>query len=264
MSPRIVVERQPATRYIPRMSLRNIHTVLVRPMYGGNIGSVCRALKNMGLSSLRLVAPRETVDWNEARKMALSAHDILEARQEFPDLPSAVADCVQVACTSGLPGLYRAHAYTPREWAPVFLGSAEHHPVALVFGTEDNGLNNDELALGTQIIRIPSSPNYASLNLAQAVMVCVYELFLATGHFQPAGEHHPEAPNFMRERMYDMWDDMLKEIGFYDDRKAGHMMMAFRRIFARGKLSVADVNILMGVARQVLWKVRKTGEPDAP
>jgi len=237
------------------MSLRNIHVVLVRPLYGGNIGSVCRAMKNMGLTNLRLVAPQETVEYAEAYKMAVSADDILEARKVFPDLPSAVDECVQVAGTTNRQGLYRAHSYTPREWAPVFLDSARGNQVALVFGPEDNGLSNEELALCTQIIRIPSSPNYTSLNLSQAVMVCVYELFLATGHFQPTGEHHPEAPSQMRERMYEMWDNMLRDIGFYEDEKADHMMMAMRRIFSRGKLSVADVNILMGIARQTRWRM---------
>lgn len=245
------------------MSLRNIHVVLVRPLYGGNIGSVCRAMKNMGLTHLRIVAPQPTVDWDEARKMAVSAGDVLDARMTFDDLPAAVADCAQVAGTSARPGLYRAHAYTPREWAPVFLDSARGHHIAAVFGCEDNGLSNEELALCTQIIRIPSSPLYSSLNLSQAVMVCCYELFLATGHFQPTGEHHPEAPSVMRERMVAMWDDMLREIGFYDDEKADHMLMAMRRIFSRGKLSVADVNILMGIARQTLWRIEhpKPGDP---
>lgn len=230
--------------------------MLARPLYGGNIGSVCRAMKNMGLSSLRLVSPQPTVDWEEAKKMALSAGDVLEARVEFSDMAAAVADCVQVAGTTARTGLYRAHAYTAREWAPVFLESARAHPVAMVFGCEDNGLSNEELALCTQIIRIPSSPQYSSLNLSQAVMICCYEIFLATGHFQPAGEHHPEAPAVMRERMVAMWDDMLREIGFYDDEKSEHMLMAMRRIFSRGKLSVADVNILMGVARQTQWRVK--------
>lgn len=238
------------------MSLRNVHAVLVRPLYGGNIGSVCRAMKNMGLSSLRLVAPQESVDWDEAAKMAVSAQDLLEGRREYSDLAAAVADCVQVAGTTNRAGLYRAHSYTPREWAPVFLDSAREHPVALVFGPEDNGLSNEELALCTQIIRIPSSPRYPSLNLAQAAMVCCYELFLATGHFQPAGEHHPEAPSVLRERMVAMWDDMLRDIGFYEEEKAEHMLMAMRRIFSRGKLSVADVNILMGIARQTQWKIK--------
>ncbi|HMO50908.1 MAG TPA: RNA methyltransferase [Kiritimatiellia bacterium] len=243
------------------MSLRNVQVVLVRSLYGGNIGSVCRAIKNMGLSNLRLVTPRETVDYEEAAKMALSAGDILEARQVFPDLASAVADCAQVAGTTARDGLYRAHAYTAREWAPVFLSSARAHPVAMVFGPEDHGLSNEELALCTQIIRIPSSPNYSSLNLSHAVMVCAYELFVATGHFQPTGEHHPEAPSVMRERMVAMWETTLREIGFFDDEKSEHMMMAMRRIFSRGKLSVADVNILMGVARQTQWRIRHPVDP---
>ncbi len=229
--------------------------VLVRPLYGGNMGSVCRAMKNMGLSNLRVVAPRETVDMDEAVKMALSARDILDRREEFPDLASAVAECAQVAGTTNRQGIYRAHAYTAREWAPVFLDSARQHPVAIVFGPEDNGLSNEELALCTQVVRIPSSPLYTSLNLAQAVIICAYELFLATGHFQPTGEHHPEAPLVMRERMLAMWETLLNDIGFFDDEKADHMMMAVRRIFSRGKLSVADVNILMGIARQTRWRI---------
>jgi tRNA/rRNA methyltransferase len=237
------------------MSLRNIMVVLVRPLYGGNVGSVCRAMKNMGLSRLRLVAPLESMDYHEAVKMAVSAGDVLDNRDVFGTLAEAVAECAQVAGTTNRQGLYRAHCYTAREWAPVFLQSAREHQVALVFGPEDNGLSNEELALCSQIIRIPSSPNYPSLNLSQAVMVCCYELFLATGHFQPSGEHHPEAPSAMRERMYAMWDDMLREIGFYDEEKADHMMMAMRRIFSRGKLSIADVNILMGIARQTQWKI---------
>jgi len=224
-------------------------------MYGGNIGSVCRAMKNMGLSRLRLVNPQDSIDWEEAEMMAVSADDILAARTVYPTLAEAVAECGQVAGTTNRTGLYRAHSYTAREWAPVFLDSARSNEVAVVFGTEDNGLSNEELALCSQIVRIPSSPNYSSLNLSQAVLVCCYEIFLATGHFQPTGEHHPEAPSAMRERMYTMWDDTLKRIGFYDDEKAEHMMMAVRRIFSRGKLSVADVNIMMGIARQTQWRL---------
>lgn len=243
------------------MSMRNIHVVLVRPMYGGNIGAVCRAMKNMGLTSLRLVAPRDDINYEEAVKFALSAGDVLAARQVYDDLPSAINECAQVAGTTARQGIYRAHSYTAREWAPVFLDSARANQVAMVFGAEDNGLSNEELALCTQIVRIPSSPLYSSLNLGQAVLICCYELFLATGHFQPTGEHHPEAPVQMRERMVAMWDEMLRRIGFYEDQKADHMLMAMRRIFSRGKLSTADVNILMGVARQAMWKI---DHPDHP
>jgi tRNA/rRNA methyltransferase len=245
------------------MSLSNIEVILVRPLYGGNIGSVCRAMKNMGLSRLCLVDPQGSVDFGEAVKMAVSAVDLLDARRQTATLAEAVADCAQVAGTTARTGLYRAHAYTAREWAPVFLDSARANPVALVFGPEDNGLSNDELALCTQVIRIPSSPQYSSLNLSQAVLICCYELFVATGSFQPTGEHHPEAPSAMRERMCMMWDEMLRDIGFYDDAKSGHMMMAMRRIFSRGKLSVADVNILMGIARQTEWRIKQAGSGGA-
>lgn len=239
-----------------------IRVVLVRPMYGGNIGSVCRAMKNMGLSRLVLVAPQETVDWAEARKMAVNAPEVLEARVEAATLADAVAECVQVAGTTGREGVYRLHSQTPREWAPGFLASAAAAPVAVVFGAEDNGLSNEEIALCTQIVRIPSSPDYPSLNLAQAVLICCYELFLADGRYAPPEEKHPEAPHRQRERMLAMWDAMLHDIGFYEPQKAEHMMMAVRRIFSRGRLSEADVNILMGIARQVDWAATRERKID--
>lgn len=243
------------------MSLENIRVVLVRPMYGGNIGSVCRAMKNMGLSKLVLVAPQASVDWAEARMMAVNARDILDARVEASDLASAVADCVQVAGTTGREGVYRLHSETPRSWAPTFLASAHSAPVAVIFGAEDSGLSNEEVALCTQILRIPSSPDYPSLNLSQAVLVCCYELFLAGGGYEPPVEKHPEASHAHRERMLAMWESMLHDVGFFEPEKADHMMMAVRRIFSRGRLSEADVQILMGVARQVGWATTKR-EPD--
>lgn len=238
------------------MSLDHIHIVLVRPLYGGNIGSICRAIKNMGLSSLRLVAPQSTVDFEEAKKLAVKADDILSHRKVFHDLPSAVADCVQVAGTTNRCGPYRSHSKTPREWAPHFLQDASQDPVALVFGPEDSGLSNEELALCTQLIRIPSSADYPSLNLAQAVMVCCYELFLASGDFQPVTKSTSPAPSDQRERMHRMWDEMLQEVGFYEDQKAKHMMMSMRRIFSSNDLTVEDVNLLMGICRQTMWRIK--------
>ena len=123
----------------------------------------------------------------------------------------------------------------------------------MVFGPEDHGLNNEELSLCTRIVRIPSSPKYSSLNLAQAVMICCYELYVASAQFEPPKERYPEASTAQRERMFELWRKMLMDIGFFDSIKADHMMMAIRRIFSRGPLSEADCNILMGVARQAQW-----------
>lgn len=233
--------------------LRNLRIVLVRPIYGGNLGSVCRAMKNMGLRELALVAPADSVDFADAQKMAIHAVDILEHRQVFATLPEAVADCALVAGTTARDGLYRSHSRSPRDWAAHLVQAGQDGKVAVVFGPEDDGLSNEELALCTQIVRIPSAPAYSSLNLAQAVMICSYELYLASGQYEPAQERSPQAPTLKRERMLEIWRDMLLKIGFCEEDKVEHMMMGIRRIFSRGPLSEADCNILMGVARQAQW-----------
>jgi tRNA/rRNA methyltransferase len=234
------------------MGFENIRIVLVGPMYGGNVGAVCRAMANMGLSDLAIAAPRP-LDLDEARMMACHATDILDRRTDYASLADAVADCGLVMATTARGGLYRQHCRSPREWAPRVLEAAQAGRVAIVFGREDNGLTNEELALATQIIQIPTSPAYSSLNLAQAVMICGYEIFLAAGTYEPPVEKSPEAPSEMRERMFQMWDETLLKIGFFKDDKEEHMMLGLRRILARGSLTADDVKILMGIARQTLW-----------
>ncbi len=244
------------------MGLERIRVVLRSPLYGGNVGAVCRAMANMGLSDLVLAAPRP-LDLDEARMMACHARGLLEARREFATLAEAVADCGLVMGTSARDGLYRQHARTPREWAPRALEAAALGPVALVFGPEDQGLSIDDLALCTQIIQIPTVPEYASLNLAQAVLICVYELFLAADRYEPPQEKSPEAPAALRERMFGLWRDTLLEIGFMKPDKADHMMLGLRRILARGPLTTDDVRILMGMARQASWAARAAGSNEA-
>jgi len=240
-------------------ALKNIRIVLCRPIYGGNIGSVCRVMANMGLSDLALVAA-ENIIWEEAQKMACSAQEILANRRETATLDEALADCVLVAGATARLGLYRQHAATPRESAPLILEAAHQGRVALVFGTEDNGLNNVELGLCNRLIQIPSSNKYRSLNLSHAVMICAYELFTASGTFEPVGEKSPDADTRMKEHMFAMWQDALLKIGFMETDKARHMMLGLRRIFSRGKLTEDDVRILMGIARQTLWCAEQTGE----
>ncbi len=231
----------------------NVRIVLVEPIFGGNIGSVCRAMNNNGITDLAIVKPRPTTNWDEAYKLACNAKRQLDARREFQTLEEALADCTVVAATSARTGFYRDTAHSPREFAPIALKSAAAHKVALVFGREDKGLTNEELALATHIIQIPSSKLYTSLNLAQAVMVCCYELFVASETFQPSEEKAPEATSELRERMFATWREMMIKTGFTHEQKLDHMMMGLRRIFSRGKLTVPDVKILMGLAKQSIW-----------
>lgn len=233
--------------------LDQVRIVLVRPLYGGNVGSVCRAMKNMGLSNLVLVGPEQHLNARELRAMAAHADDVFERHRNVGTLEEAVADCGLVAATTARPGLYREHSLTPREAAPRLLAAASDTPVALVFGPEDDGLSNEDLARCSIMVRIPSSPAYLSLNLAMSVMVCAYELFGAAGAYEPPVERTPEAPADMKERLFDHWRRMLLDIGFMKEEKADHMMLGFKRAFSRGPMSVADVRILMGVVRQTLW-----------
>jgi tRNA/rRNA methyltransferase len=245
------------------MSLENVRIVLVGTLYGGNIGSTCRAMRNMGLRDLAVVAPRSP-DWDEARMMAVHATDILESRKECATLAEAVGDCGMVVGTTCRKGLYRQHARTPREWAPRLLEAARASKVALVFGREDNGLSNEELALCAHLVRIPAVDSYVSLNVSQAVVICCYELFVASGAYELPPEKSGEAPSDLRERMFAMWREALLEIGFMHPQKADHMMLGIRRVLARGAVTVDDVRILMGVARQSQWAARHGPPLGAP
>lgn len=235
------------------MNLSAIRIVLTRPLYGGNVGSVCRAMMNMGLSDLAVVKPTLRLRPAEVRKMALGAIGIYDRRGRFDTLAEAVADCHVVAGTSSRRGLYRAHACTPREIAPSLIADSDAGRVALVFGPEDDGLTNDEIALCTRIIEIPSDDAYRSLNLSQAVMVCAYELYAGSGLYQPVEEPSPEAPHSQREKMLAMWEEAMLNIGFLDEVNRAHMMHGIRRIFSRGRLMENDVRILMGIASQASW-----------
>jgi len=237
--------------------LTNIRVVLVNPMIGGNLGAVCRAINNNGITDLAVVDPRPDMDMGEAEKLACKARPQLDSRREYSSLAEAVADCTIVAGTSARTGFYRDTAYSPREFAPLALESAGDHRIALVFGREDKGLFNEELALCTHIIQIPSSELYTSLNLSHAVYVCCYELFCAAGVFIPSEEIAPEADSGLRERMFSTWRQMMVETEFVHDQKLDHMMMGLRRIFNRGKLTVPDCKILMGLAKQSIYVARQ-------
>lgn len=240
------------------MSLGNIRIVMVSPLYGGNIGSVCRAMANMGMSELALAAPGK-VDMDEARMMACGGDSVLAAMRSFPSLKDAVADCGLVVGSSARQGLYRCHALSPREMAPRILETALKTRVALVFGREDRGLTNEELATCNTIIRIPTADECKSLNVAQAVVICCYELFVASGCYVPPQEPSEEAPSEVKERMFDMWRASLLKIGFMNEDKSEHMMLGLRRVFSRGTLTRNDVKILMGIARQTSWACSRPG-----
>jgi tRNA/rRNA methyltransferase len=239
--------------------LDNIRIVLVGTLYSGNVGSVCRAMANMGLRHLTLAGSRIHDDWSDARRMAVHATDIMDARKEVATFQEAIADCAAVVGTTARGGLYRATVQTPRLLAPEILRIATHAPVAIVFGREDQGLHNDEVAQCTHLIRIPVDENYQSLNLSQALLIVAYELYTATGtYISPVEEAVSLASQATKEAFMTRWRQAMLDIGFMDEQKADHMMQGFQRVFSRGIKSDPDARIMMGVARQASWAGQHT------
>jgi tRNA/rRNA methyltransferase len=231
--------------------LANIRIVLVRPRGSGNIGSIARAMKNMGQSELAIVGEARTRSfW--ARAMAVHGREILENAEVYNSLREAIVDCALVIGTTCRSGLYRKHSRTPRELAPDILAAAQTGKVALIFGPEDHGLSNKDIEHCQQLITIPAHRDYQSLNVAQAAVICLYELYLSSlAPRQTSGIQRAPAEDV--ERLFDRMRAVLLKIGFLDSENPEHMLLAFRRILGRAGLEDKDVRIFTGLFRQIEW-----------
>jgi tRNA/rRNA methyltransferase len=235
--------------------LANIRIVLVRPRGSGNIGSIARAMKNMGQTELAIVGKARTRSfW--ARAMAVHGRDILSWAKSYDTIREAIADCALVVGTTCRAGLYRRHSQSPRELAPEIAAAALSGKVALVFGPEDHGLSNKDLEHCQLLLTIPAHPDYQSLNVAQAAVICLYEIYLAS--LTGTGKTKINRADAERvERLFDRMRTVLLKIGFLDSENPEHMLLAFRRILGRAGLEDKDVRIFTGLFRQIEWYIDK-------
>jgi len=232
--------------------LDNIFIVLVEPQSPGNIGMACRAMKNMGLSRLRLVKGCDRFH-PESLKFAVAAKNLLEQAEEFPDVASALADCTLTVGTTRRHGKYRQEILSPVEVAASLKGQVGPEcRAAIVFGREDSGLTTEELSLCRWHATIPSADEYGSLNLAQAVLVFCYELGKA-GTPPGGGRTTPLATSEEMEPFFGQLSSCLLKIGFLNEQNPEHIMRSLRRIFFRAELDNREVNILRGALSQVDW-----------
>ena len=231
--------------------LDNITIVLVEPQNPGNVGMVCRAMKNMGISLLRLVNPCR-IDHPEALKFAVNARDVLERAVTFPTLREALDDCTFSVATTRRHGKYRQEIFTPGEIATRIKEAQGAGRVALVFGREDSGLTTKEVALCRWQATIPTSPDFGSLNLAQAVLLFSYELFMSEGKTTSRKERVP-APGGELEILYEHMEQTLLRIGFLNPQNPDHIMRTLRRVFARAELDPREVAVLRGLMAQIDW-----------
>jgi TrmH family RNA methyltransferase len=228
------------------------HVVLVRPRRAANVAAACRAMKNMGVERLTVVDPPPGLDDPGARALAYGAWDVLDAASTAPDLRTAVADATVVVATSAR---LRGETWSPREMAadPAMGRGAR---IALVFGPEDSGLRRGELALAHVCVRIPSHASQPSLNLAQAVLIVCYELFVASS--SPCATHAPAAPGPVSAGELEACIDHLREawlaIGFLNGQAPDGVLGELRGLFWRARPTQREVALLRGVARQTLWK----------
>ena len=231
--------------------LKNFSIILTRPRIPENIGAAARAACNMGIGGLSVVAP-EDPDQEKMLKMAThKAAHLIRGMKVYSDLKDALANFSYIAGTSARTGRGRRSILSPREAAPLLVQKAEQNKIALVFGSEDKGLTNAEISLCHQLVKIPTA-GFSSLNLAQAVMIVCYEVFLA--NFKPQQKDIPRLANSQElELMYKKVKETLIKISFIHPSNPDHWMMNIRRFCSRIGLSTNEVNLLMGVCRQIEW-----------
>jgi TrmH family RNA methyltransferase len=232
-----------------------VRIVLVEPSHPGNVGSVARAMKNMGLSDLVLVRPR-SFPHPDAVALAAGADDVLAAARVVDSVAAAVADCAFVAGTTARPRNLTWEFATPRETAARIDALPAPARAALLFGSERYGLANEDLAHCAQLVRIPANPVYSSLNLAMSVQLLTYELFVARE--RPATRKQWEAPPAEAaelEHFYAHLARVLEEIEFED--RTGYLMERLRRLFNRTGLDRNEINLLRGILSAVSGRRRR-------
>ena len=241
--------------------LSNIRIVMVGTTHPGNIGAAARAIKNMGLSDLALVAPK-VYPSEEAHARASGADDILASARVHAGLNDAIADCQRVIGASARLRTISWPQLSPRECAEIAMGDADQHRTAILFGREHAGLTNEELECCHYLLHIPCNPAFSSLNVAAAVQVVAYELFQAAQARVTVAETTAEAELATAEEQESFHEHLIRtlfEIGFLHERRSSpSLLRRLRRIFNRCGLEKTDIHILRGILTAVQNQVRRT------
>lgn len=238
--------------------------VLIETSHPGNVGSAARALKTMGFQDLRLIKPKISGVANtpEAISLASGAVDILESSQESPALETAVQNCSLVLGLTSRDREFGPPALNWQDALPLIRAAvASNQGVALLFGPERTGLDNQHLSLCTHRVWLDANPIYPSLNLAQAVMVCAFSLrqafsqeigptSLAEDGYEQVSYADPAAVAAMLEH----WREGLEAIGYLDPANPKKLMPRLQALFARTRLHKEEIDLLRGIAKQMLLR----------
>ncbi len=238
--------------------------VLIRPQMGENIGAAARAMWNFGLDRMRIVDPRDGWPNQKAVAMASGAGRLLDEAQLFDDAAGAIGDCSFVYATTARPRGLTKPVFTPEaamQDARARIAAGEK--VAVMFGPERAGMENDDIARANAIISVPVNPDFPSLNLAQCVLLTGYEWQRDTvptkaTRVDALGDW---AEQIEIEKLADHYEERLDQAGFFfPDHKAANMKINMRNLWSRMPLTRADVQMLHGIMRQMVrWKERDKG-----
>jgi TrmH family RNA methyltransferase len=234
--------------------LDQLRVVLVAPRNPLNIGAAARAMSNFGASQLRLVNPYE-VAFREARS-AVKAHTVLENAREFATVAEAVADCSLVVGTTSKGPRALEHPLKRLELGGRLIArKLASEPVALLFGSEKFGLSNDDLSYCHWLTRIPAREEHGSMNLGQAVAVCLYEIIRNPA----AARQVPAAKRSAREEDLDrisaLLEDVLARSGYVHTGTRSSTVLKIRRLVHRMDLNAHDAEVWLGMLRQIRWKL---------
>lgn len=235
--------------------LKNIRIILCQPTHPGNIGATARAMKNMGLSRLTLVAP-ENYPHADATSRASGADDILAQAKVVNTFEEAISDCQWILGTSARSREFPWPQLTPKEAAhKAMMLSSQEHEVAFIFGQERAGLTNEQLQRCDYHLCIPTNPEYSSLNLAAAVQVITYEIYQS---FLASQKRHLSIVEFGEKATMEEVTGLLAhfektaiQVGFMNPDHRKKLLPRLKRLFSKAQLEKDEVNILRGFLKQV-------------
>jgi len=241
-----------------QVNVKNVTVVLSRPKYSGNVGSVARCAKNMGVESIIVVNGQNLLEQDMLQMSTHCAADVVTQIRYFENLGDALAPFHYIVGTTSRKGSARGPVISPRELAEQMARLSHENEIALLFGSEDKGLANEELRYCNAIVTIPTAGDFKSINLSHAVMILCYEILTArldtTTAFVPRMATSGEV-----EGMYAHLKAILTRIGFLNPENPDYWMMHIRRFLSRTKLYSRDVKIIRGICRQIDWSIDHLG-----
>lgn len=245
--------------------LENVRIVLVNTSHPGNIGAVARAMKNMGLHDLCLIAPARFPD-GQARAMAANAKDVLERASVVETLDEAIQDCHLIVGTSARERSIPWPVLDARECADKVLQEKQEHKIAILFGREDSGLTNEELQRCHYHLHIPTSEEYGALNVAAAAQIVCYELRMRAlaETVQPADPHWDVefATTQEVELFFKHLEEAMTEVGFLDPKAPRQLITRLRRLYNRVRLDHMEVQMLRGMLTHTQHLKRNQKKPN--